>query len=89
MEFARMSLLFVSPPEGHAPAPQNGVLAMRAVHRAMADLRRGTPVLVGGPDGALVVAAAETVGAEGLRELMAVALCAPVLLLAPVFRCKT
>lgn len=79
-----MSLLFVSPPEGHAPAPQNGVLAMRAVHRAMADLRRGTPVLVGGPDGALVVAAAETVGAEGLRELMAVALGAPVLLLAPV-----
>ncbi|NDG49586.1 MAG: GTP cyclohydrolase II, partial [Rhodospirillales bacterium] len=50
---------------------------MRAVHRAIADLRRGTPVLVGGPDGALVIAAAETVGAEGLRELMAVALATP------------
>jgi len=84
MEIARMPLPFVSPPEGHTTVPETGVLAMRAVHRAMADLRRGTPVLVGGPDGALVVAAAETVGAEGLRELMAVALATPVLLLAPV-----
>jgi len=67
-----------------ASAPGPEVLAMRAVHRALADLRRGTPVLISGPDGALVVAAAETVSAEGLRELSAVALAMPVMLLAPV-----
>ena len=57
---------------------------MRAVHRAMSDLRRGTPVLLRGPVGSLVIAAAETVGAEGLREFAAVAVTQPVLLLAPV-----
>jgi GTP cyclohydrolase II len=84
MEIARMTLSFVSLPETAVTAPDAGVLAMRSVHRAMADLRRGTPVLIGGPEGALVIAAAETVGAEGLRELRAVALANPVLLLAPV-----
>ena len=65
------------------PAP--AALAMRAVHRAMAELRRGTPVLLRGPAGGLlVVAAAETVGAEGLRELCAASLSPPVLLLSPV-----
>lgn len=58
--------------------------ALRQVHRAMAELRRGTPVLLRGPDACLVVAAAEAVGALGLAELAASARVAPVLLLAPV-----
>ncbi len=57
--------------------------AMRAVHRAVSDLRRGTPVVIEGPDEALIVAAAETVGARGLAELAALAPAPPVLLLAP------
>jgi GTP cyclohydrolase II len=60
------------------------VLALRGVHRAMADLRRGTPVILRGPDTCLVVAAAETVGAQGLADLAGAALAAPVLVLAPV-----
>jgi len=60
------------------------VLALRGVHRAVADLRRGTPVILRGPDGCLVAAAAETVGAQGLADLAGAALGAPVLLLAPV-----
>lgn len=64
--------------------PDPGALALRVVHRAVSELRRGTPVLVRGPEGALVLAAAETVGARGLDELRAAALSPPVLLLAPV-----
>jgi GTP cyclohydrolase II len=48
------------------------------------DPRRGTPVLLRGPEGCLAVAAAETVGARGLAELAAVAPAPAVLLLAPV-----
>ncbi len=71
------------------PLGQPGVtdaraLAMRAVHRAASDLRRGTPVLLHGPEGALVIAAAETVSARGLAELHAAAIGPAVLLLAPV-----
>ncbi|WP_245214722.1 GTP cyclohydrolase II [Pararoseomonas indoligenes] len=55
---------------------------MRAVHRAVSDLRRGTPVLLEGGGEALVLAAAETVGARGLAELARAALAPPVLLLA-------
>ena len=58
---------------------------MRVVHRAVAELRRGTPVLLQGASGpGLVVMAADTAGAEGLRELSALAAGPPVLLLAPV-----
>lgn len=78
-------------PHGNlAPDPLSGmttdprVRALRQVHRAMADLRRGTPVLLRGPDAWLVVAAAETVGALGLAELATAARTAPVLLLAPM-----
>lgn len=70
-------------------------LALRAVHRAAADLRRGTPVVLRGAGGegsagaaegpALVVAAAEAVGARGLAELAeASSGVRAVLLLAPV-----
>jgi len=57
---------------------------MRAVHRAMAELRRGTPVILRGVDGPLVAAAAETVSARGLAELAASARAPAILLLAPV-----
>ncbi|MEO3470989.1 GTP cyclohydrolase II [Roseomonas sp. CAU 1739] len=50
----------------------------------MAELRRGTPVLLRGRDACLVVAAAETVGALGLAELTHAARQPAVLLLAPV-----
>ena len=53
------------------------------MHRAIADLRRGTPVLLlGSPD--YVVLAADTAGAAGLAELSALAAGPPVLLLSPV-----
>ena len=64
--------------------PDARVLALRGVHRALADLRRGTPVVLRSEEGALVVAAAETVGAQGLADLAGAALAPPVLLLAPV-----
>ncbi len=63
-------------------APDPAVLRLRVVHRAVAELRRGTPVLL---DGAapLAVLAAETAGARGLGEFAALAAGAPLLLLAP------
>ena len=80
-----MSLpLASSDPAATLLVPAAETLAMRAVHRAMSDLRRGTPVLLRGPAGLLVIAAAETVGAEGLQEFRAVGMGAPVLLLSPV-----
>jgi GTP cyclohydrolase II len=54
------------------------------VHRAVSDLRRGTPVIIVGDGACLLVAAAETVGAQGLAELVALASATPVLLLSPV-----
>jgi GTP cyclohydrolase II len=70
----------------HTPAlvPDPHALALRAVHRAAAELRRGTPVLLRSAEGTLVVAAAETVSARGLAEVSAGSLAPAVLLLAPV-----
>ena len=65
------------------PLPDGQALRMRGVHRAAAELKRGTPVILGG-DSPLVIAAAETVGAAGLAEFAALAARPPVLLLAPV-----
>jgi GTP cyclohydrolase II len=59
------------------------VLRLRAVHRAAADLRRGTPVLLTGV-APLVLLAAETAGSRGLEELAMLAAGPPVLLLAPM-----
>ena len=64
--------------------PDPRVQALRQVHRAVAELRRGTPVILRGPDGALVVSAAETAGAQGLMDLVGAAVGPAVLLLAPV-----
>lgn len=67
------------------PAPSLAeTLALRAVHRAVSDLRRGTPVILRGQDRALAVAAAETVSAAALREVVGLSATAPVLLMAPV-----
>jgi GTP cyclohydrolase II len=56
---------------------------VRTVHRAIADLRRGTPVLLLGASPAVVLPA-ESAGARGLAELAALAAGPPCLLLAPV-----
>jgi len=63
------------------PMPDAGVLRLRAVHRAVADLRRGTPVVLIGPNN-LVLIPAETAGSRGLGELAALAKSPPILLLA-------
>ncbi|MBY0339157.1 MAG: GTP cyclohydrolase II [Acetobacteraceae bacterium] len=77
-----MSSLPGATPPAFQPSPE--ALAQRSVHRAVADLRRGTPVVIRGNGTALVVAAAETVGAQGLAELADAAAGSAVLLLAPV-----
>ncbi len=58
------------------------VTRLRGVHRAAAELRRGTPVLLTGA-APLVLLAAETAGG-GLREFLLLAGPNPVLLLAPI-----
>jgi GTP cyclohydrolase II len=76
----------VSQLRDHVPgaAPDEPVRALRAVHRAAAELRRGTPVLLRGPEGELIVAAAETVSARALAEMAGAAHGPLALLLAPV-----
>jgi GTP cyclohydrolase II len=64
-------------------APDRDALRLRAVHRATAELRRGTPVLLLG-SAPLVVIAADTASAAGLADMSAMAAGTPVLLLAPV-----
>ena len=65
------------------PLPNPAILRIRSVHRAIADLRRGTPVLlVGGSS--LMVLAADTAGAAGMAELERMAAGPPVLLISPV-----
>ena len=63
--------------------PDPDVLRLRSVHRAAADLRRGTPVLLTG-EAPLILLAAETAGPRGLAELAVLAAEPPVLLLAPM-----
>ncbi len=55
---------------------------LRQIHRAASDLRRGVPVVIGGAD-PLLILAAETAGADALAELEAVAGEALTLILAP------
>src|SRR4051812_11865752 len=70
-------------PGAPAVAPDPDVLRLRTVHRAAAELRRGTPVLLSG-GAPLILLAAETAGPRGLAELAALAAEPPVLLLAPM-----
>ncbi len=67
---------------GVAP-PDPQVMRLRGVHRAAAEFKRGTPVLLEGADELLAVPA-ETVGAAGLAEFLELPAEAPLLLLAPV-----
>ncbi|MCX7382149.1 MAG: GTP cyclohydrolase II [Alphaproteobacteria bacterium] len=72
-----------APPTAIAPADQDAAtLGLRAVHRAAAELKRGTPVLITG-DTSLLAVTAETIGAAGLRDLAALAAGPALLLLAP------
>ena len=61
----------------------DGMMRLRHVHRAMSDLRRGTPVLLTGT-APLVLLAAETAGASGLAEFADLAAGPSVMLLSPV-----
>ena len=65
-----------------ATTPDDAVLHVRAVHRAISELKRGTPILLRGPS-PLVVIPAETAGAAGLRDMGALAIGPALLLLAP------
>ncbi len=75
-------------PVAHAPfGPDEATLRVRGVHRAIAELRRGTPVLLTGmPTGGapLLLLAAETASASTLNELASLSAGPPVLLLAPM-----
>jgi GTP cyclohydrolase II len=71
------------PADGAVTAPDPAVAALRRVHRAAAELRRGTPVLLTG-EAPLVLLAAETAGVAGLRDFAALAGPNPVMLLAPI-----
>ncbi|MBW8270135.1 GTP cyclohydrolase II [Caldovatus aquaticus] len=72
-----------APPEAEEDPGARIARRLRAVHRAVGELRRGTPVLLRAPEGPLCVVAAETAGARGLGALAAAALAPPLLLLAP------
>ena len=56
-------------PQSPELAPDPRRLAMRGVHRAISDLRRGTPVLIFQNETALLVGTAETLGASGLADI--------------------
>ncbi len=62
--------------------PDASALALRAVHRAIAELRRGVPVLLKAEE-PVVVLAAETAVARGLAEMAALAAGEAIMLLAP------
>lgn len=78
------------PPVPDAPAdlpasPGSAARRLRAVHRAAAELRRGTPVLLQDEAGhPVVVLAAESADAGGLADLAALAAGPPVLLVTAV-----
>lgn len=55
------------------PDPDPVLIRLRAVHRAMGELRRGAAVLLDSPDGRAVLLAAEMAGADGLRAFAALA----------------
>ena len=76
----------------HAPIPtlpsealpigdDAGQARLSSVHRALADMRRGVPVVLTGEAGAWLVAAAETLGARGLAVFTAPGVQPPLFLL--------
>jgi GTP cyclohydrolase II len=76
----------MQPPRLHATklnlAAEPARLKLRHIHRAASDLRRGVPVILGGPS-PLLILGAETAGVDGLAELEAVSDSEIVLILAP------
>jgi len=70
-----------SPPA--TPGQSEGERALRPVHRAVAELRRGAAALVEAGDAAWLVAAAEPASPATLARLAALGTLPPVLLLAP------
>ncbi len=67
--------------------PDSATLQLRGVHRATAELKRGTPVVMlsgGSQNENLVLLPAETAGSRGLAEFAALAQGPALLLLAPV-----
>jgi GTP cyclohydrolase II len=62
----------------HIPSPAElrpdpaALVRIRAVHRAASDIKRGTPVVISGGSG-LVILPAETAGAQGLADYAALA----------------
>ncbi len=66
-----------------AAQPDPVALRLRAVHRAVAEQRRGIPVVIDA-ETPLVALAAETAGARGLADFAALAAASPVLVLSPV-----
>ena len=75
-------VLSASPGRGPDASAPIGAPRTRAVHRAVADARRGVPVVLAGQH-PLIVAPAETVGAEGLHLIDRLAAGPASLLLAP------
>jgi GTP cyclohydrolase II len=72
-------------PQSHPAEPSSATLGTprtRAVHRAIAEARRGVPVILAARQ-PLIVVPAETVGAEGLRLIDLLSATAASLLLAP------
>ena len=57
--------------------------ALRRIHRAVSDLRRGVPVLLSDGETRLALLAAEAASPQGIAELTALAAEPPVVLLAP------
>jgi GTP cyclohydrolase II len=83
----RTSPFLAAPGDVPAPAaeldPSEGERRLRQVHRAIAELRRGAPVLARCEEGAFLVAAAELSGAATLARFGALAAQPAQLLLAP------
>jgi GTP cyclohydrolase II len=71
----------VSPPANSDAEPL--IRALRRVHRAASDLRRGVPVLLEGAN-PLLLLAAEVAGADSLAELISLGIAPPVILFAQV-----
>lgn len=99
MSKARSTLVAIAIPDASAPGPDlisesiadspidaakhREIMRLRRVHRAMSELRRGTPILMTGP-APLVLLAADTAGASGLADFARLAASPPVLLLSPI-----
>ena len=76
------SLGRLRPPSVVPPVVPLDTARLREVHRAVSELRRGTPLLLTG-DSPLTVLAVETTTRRGIEEMAALAAESPVMLLAP------